>query len=135
MKLLNKKKMINNDIQERYVSFEVAKLLREKGFNVPQPYRPNYYNYKGEFKGDLTDYVVAKSCGKDTTPFRNFLAPTQSVAVEWVRVNLGSSLSTKAFLVDNDKVMYKWQLLMVNSHEFFETPQEAIEAGLLHLLS
>lgn len=64
-------------IQEAYVSFEVAKLLKEKGFNEPTTH---WYNIKGNL---INDYEVS---------YKNFygsekvwLAPTHQMAMAWLR--------------------------------------------------
>lgn len=140
--------MIKNEIKEHYVSFEVSKLLMGKGFNVPQKYCPNYYNYKGEFKGDIADFVKASLDEKDTKPFENVLAPTQAVAVEWLRVNFNCYLfaypieylkNDVEFKQDLEDIEYCYKMyvdgvLLNYSLKEFTSPQEAIEEGIKYLL-
>ena len=53
-------------IEESYVSFETAKLLKEAGFDVPCD---NYYDKDGFFRGD----------------FKAYMCPTQALAARWLR--------------------------------------------------
>lgn len=66
-------------IKEAYVSFEVAKLLKEKGFNWPCRV---LYSYIGEFNNDV--------CNRDVdwnsiSPFGDISAPTHQMAMAWLR--------------------------------------------------
>lgn len=63
-------------IKERYVSFEVAKLLRDKGFDEPCA---RYYNPIGKLNF-LTLTVTETNSGW----VDNVSAPTQAVACDWV---------------------------------------------------
>ena len=53
-------------IEESYVSFETARLLKEAGFDVPCD---NYYDKDGFFRGD----------------FKAYMCPTQALAARWLR--------------------------------------------------
>lgn len=59
-------------IQEAYVSYEVAKLLKEKGFDIPcgQAY----------FKGSLVDYTMYGFCDGELLD-----CPSQSLVLKWLR--------------------------------------------------
>ena len=74
--------------QEDYVSFEVAKLLKEKGYNE---YCDAYYhNDEGEGYENLTDDERLEGCWK-TESFRNErnryrdAAPSLAQAAKWLR--------------------------------------------------
>ena len=60
-------------ITEDYVSFEVAKLLKEKGFNEKTPAS---YNESGEFQEGFGRW--------NTTPIY-YSAPTFQMAMKWLR--------------------------------------------------
>ena len=74
-------------MQEQLISFETAKLAKGKGF----PQETNrleipYYNYKGEFKGDVSDWRIRKYIrGEDTSDIEFVSAPTQSLLAKWLR--------------------------------------------------
>ena len=109
-------KELNNSIQEPICSSEVSQLLKDKGFKDP------YY-----------------SC------------PTHSIALEWIRVNFGVHIRVErnyrrplldepapepVFTVDIDNLHSKSGKAysdVVNG--YFDTPQKAIEAGLLYALT
>ena len=74
-------------MEDTRVTFETAKLAKGKGF----PQETNrleipYYNYKGEFKGDVSDWRVRKYIrGEDTSDIEFVSAPTQSLLAKWLR--------------------------------------------------
>ena len=74
-------------MEDTRITFETAKLAKEKGF----PQEPNrlkipYYNYKGEFKGDVSDWRIRKYIrGENTSDIEFVSAPTQSLLAKWLR--------------------------------------------------
>ena len=74
-------------MEDTRINFETAKLAKEKGF----PQETNrleipYYNYKGEFKGDVSDWRIRKYLrGEDTSDIEFVSAPTQSLLAKWLR--------------------------------------------------
>ena len=64
-------------VKERYVSHEVAKLLKDKGFNEPCV---GYYSPEGKLK--LLTYAETNS-----EWFKNTSAPTQQMACDWLIEN------------------------------------------------
>lgn len=59
-------------ITEDYVSYEIAKLLKEKGFDTPC--RQAYFN------GSLVDYTLYGFCDGELLD-----CPSQSLALKWLR--------------------------------------------------
>jgi len=106
---------MNNNIEESYCSFEVSKLLKEKGFKVPtlcyyfedgvfvkNSYRDTIgMDYGREFEieyeellGNWNDNFVTKKngdrcfgCDKSKGYFETYSSPTHAIAIEWLRVN------------------------------------------------
>ena len=73
-------------MEDTRVTFKTAKLAKEKGF----PQEPNrlkipYYNYKGEFKGDVTDFLRKYLKKEDTSDVESVSAPTQSLIAKLLR--------------------------------------------------
>ena len=74
-------------MEDTRITFETAKLVKEKGF----PQETNrleipYYNYKGEFKGDVSDWRIRRYLrGEDTSDIEFVSAPTQSLLAKWLR--------------------------------------------------
>jgi hypothetical protein len=72
-------------ITEDYVSFEIAKLLKEKGFNVPcrsnyrskycKDLRPFYHNFPKDFNGKEYENLNSEW----------YSAPTHQMALKWLR--------------------------------------------------
>lgn len=63
-----------NEIKEAYVSFEIAKLLKEKGFNI----ETDWY-YKNE------DVVVSNGPEVIAHPKDYYAKPTHQMALAWLR--------------------------------------------------
>ena len=77
-------------MMEQYISFETAKLAKEKGFpQEPNRLRIPYYNYKGVFKGDVTDWLKVYLKKENTSAVESVSAPTQSLLQKWLREEHG----------------------------------------------
>ena len=118
-------KEINNNIQEAYCSFEVSKLLKEKGFDC---YTTTWHQRGNGIVGD----VVGRSDRYNSKGEAYTSHPTQALALEWLRINFEVIITLyltpiKKFcgLVISDKQYYTQE---------FKTPQEAIGAALLYVL-
>ena len=75
-------------MEDTRINFETAKLVKEKGF--PQETNrleiPYYNYYKGEFKGDVSDWRIRRYLrGEDTSDIEFVSAPTQSLLAKWLR--------------------------------------------------
>lgn len=97
--LLIKGEITMATIKEDYVSYEVAKLLKEKGFdqNCATYYLDGqvWRHYHGE--------VIPK--GKQI-----YAAPTQAIAMKWLREVYGLFIS-----IGNDDLDYNWQIFDVRN--------------------
>ena len=78
-------------ITEDYVSFETAKLLKEKGFNIPCD---NYYDSSGKTPNESVygganietlDYNADPFVKSGFPKFKTFSVPTQAMAMKWLR--------------------------------------------------
>ena len=74
---------INNNIQEKYCSLEVSKLLKEKGFGTPVQY---CYDKNDELV--LYKDVFVNFENHNTDASEKTSRPTHALAIEWIRVNL-----------------------------------------------
>lgn len=73
-------------MKEELITFETAKLAKEKGFpQEPNKLKIPYYNYKGEFKGDVKDWLRKYLRKEDTSDVESVSAPTQSLLQRWLR--------------------------------------------------
>ena len=130
-------------MEDTRINFETAKLVKEKGF----PQETNrleipYYNYKGEFKGDVSDWRIRRYLrGEDTSDIEFVSAPTQSLLAKWLReehnlhINI-SSLSMNCFsfmlekLNDTGTTLCGGHLGKIN----YNTYEDALEIGLQEAL-
>lgn len=120
-------------LTEDFCSFEVAKLLKEKGFDEPC-YR--WYDNKGD--------VCAKLIVPDVPPNYSlreyYLCPSQSIAMKWLRrvhnvnIDIGSIWNQKRFeyqvfvvTPENAKQCYR-------DDKIYLGYEEAVEAALKHCL-
>lgn len=127
---------MNNTITEDYVSFLIAKLLREKGFDIRCS---DYYDKNGEvypvFPGIANNSVYLKYNAE------YYHRPTHAIAIKWIRENFD-------IFIEN-KISGKFQFYCVvwanyNSerdiflHEHvtkcYSLPEEATEAALRYCL-
>ena len=128
-------------IQERYVSFEVAKMLKEKGFN--EPCRLFYKNPQAglyEFKNIPKSY-------KDIPNNPWFCAPSLYVTMEWLRekgivietridFDCMSEPPTYAFVGYSARIYTIEKAINVDETRIdrYETYEEAVEAAILYSL-
>lgn len=141
--------MINNNIQEAYCSFEVSKLLKEKGFGVPC--REGWVNYLSSFTGEVGMPDDESNLVMDGLGNRHLIErPTHSVAIEWIRVNFGIQISadgdcygnewySKLSVVSEDlwnNLDMRHEVLSATKkfNNIHKTLDEATEAALLYTL-
>jgi hypothetical protein len=142
-------------MEDKLITFETAKLAKEKGFNIPSSncYSSNgeineAYNYTGNTTFTNEDLIVLKANG-DT----GYLAPTQSLLLKWLREtqNIDVVLSPERY---KDGVNYivqaqKWDLksdeefnpnftvdgsLWFNDNSEYPSYELALEKGLIEAL-
>jgi hypothetical protein len=113
-----------NNIEPKYSTFEQAKWLKEKGFNLPTL---NWY-HRGNKKFNTNDLLFSMNKLTD-----NYSAPEQWQVVEWLRVNHGIWVSPGIITLNG---VVKWfpryfkfaSTLLEISEDIdgnFDTPQEA----------
>lgn len=122
-------------IEESYVSFETARLLKEAGFDVlcTSQYTENEFAWENLRKTDFnkSDYVFSR--------------PTQALAARWLREVHGIHASIDIFMdSENDAdgkivdewTFWSWSLFdssgrIINiSDDRYDTYEEALEGGL-----
>lgn len=129
------------NIQEDYVSFEIAKLLKEKGFD--EPTTKSYYTEGFEnpmiFSHDLLPCIRPDE----------FLCPTQQMAMKWLRekhnvhIEIRITNHSLSELIDIPK--YYWVLFdaskvkwmgesTANKPIAFDTPEEAYANAIKYCL-
>jgi|TARA_B110000914_G_C15370642_1_gene403008 hypothetical protein len=131
-------------MKEQLITFDTAKLAKEKGFEnkTPHKLRRDYYNHLGEINGDVTEYIKAYVANKGLEKYNTIDAPTQSLLQKWLReehkINVESNylpniqkysclyipMRGKACISDRKYV----------SKLKFDTYEEALEEGLQEAL-
>lgn len=155
---------MNNNITEDYVSFEVAKLFKEKGFKQStlcyyfedgefNKYKiVDAYGYKGdEYTVEYEDllnnwndnFLTKKNgdrcfgCNKSKGYFETYSSPTHSLAIKWIRENFGIWIYNEIASMNSFRPKaYELEGDKFGIWEGFKyaSPQEATEAALLHTL-
>jgi len=120
------------EVKERYCSYEVAKLLKEKGFAI---LCDTYYTHSRTFKYNL--YKI----GND--PTLECYAPTQQMACDWVFERYGISIEPMWFCFSEIK---NWDCVIASpfigqkwvgriKKEDYKTKEEAINIAILYVLN
>ena len=129
-------------ITETYVSFEVAKLLKEEGFECEKKSVTAMYNEIGEFHSLST----AADEYYDYSDFDeyDYIAPTLQMAMDWLRVTYKHHIVAEPRLynsanTDSDFSRWLWTIITEDSYlysegEDFPTYESAAEAALKHCL-
>jgi hypothetical protein len=114
---------------EDYVSFETAKLLKEKGFKCDTLHY--YYNKDGDL------YFSAWSIGAGKN---EFVAPTLQMAMKWLRevhniyidIRRNLNIFTFRYLIQNNNRLYSYSDWTYSSYE--QACEAAIEYCLENLI-
>lgn len=119
--------------KEAYVSFEVAKLLKEKGFDWPCIC---YYEDNGIIHRAL-DYVRQNDGDDDDND--ECICPTQQMACRWLRKEKGIHILPEISEVKENPKYYCmiWKTSTLESFiiELFDSYEDAIEATLEYVLT
>ena len=128
-------------MEDTRITFETAKIAKEKRF----PQEPNrrkvpYYNYKGEFNGDVTDFLRKYLREEDTSDVESVSAPTQSLLAKWLRERYNIHVTSQIGNLDFINT-YHHDIRYIDKNKFickvkgnFKTYEEALEAGLYQAL-
>ena len=128
-------------MEDTRITFETAKIAKEKRF----PQEPNrrkvpYYNYKGEFNGDVTDFLRKYLREEDTSDVESVSAPTQSLLAKWLRERYNIHVTSQIGNLDFINT-YHHDIRYIDKNKFickvkgnFKTYEEALEAGLQEAL-
>ena len=132
-------KEINNNIEEPVCSPKVSQLLKEKGFDVSTS-----QFYKNDGLVDPKRFIGLFYKNSDFAENTFIAAPTQAIALEWIRVNFGVHIADHFNEYDEKYQYLIWVFELNRTHSSkdiidngkqFDTSQKAIEAGLLYALT
>ena len=126
---------------EDYVSFETAKILKEKGFDEVCDYR--YYETHSGFDMGL-DPGYTNSHWEDwykDLGVRNYSAPTLQMAMKWLRKEKGVAIiPVIASILDNERFLWNIKIVVAKTNEtysqgwIYEEPEEVCEAAIKYCL-
>lgn len=145
-------KTINNNIEEQMVGFDNAILLKEKGFDVPCRFVHDNWNNIKDWEEEDDNRNPHKNSIKNQSAY--YSAPTQQVAIDWIRINFGIDIYTKCIEpFDYEDKMNPYPKIVwiskindleqiekfVNTNNglainHFHTPEEAKEAAINYAL-
>ena len=140
-------------MEDTRVTFETAKLAKDKGFKEKVIY---YYHLHDDLKKPLlineveillknykTPYEVRRDWNTISTEFgytENFSAPTQSLLAKWLREEYNIHVISQIGNLDYIKT-YHYELRYIDKNKFtckvngnFKTYEEALEIGLQEAL-
>ena len=128
-------------MEDTRITFETAKLAKEKGFyQEPNRRKVPYYNYKGEFNGDVTDFLRKYLREEDTSEEESVSAPTQSLLAKWLRERYNIHVTSQIGNLDFINT-YHYDIRYIDKNKFickvkgnFKTYEEALETGLYQAL-
>lgn len=124
-------------MQEELISFETAKLAKEKGFDVPTW---DYFCPQGEHCN-----LSRNNWNSLNEPYHHTSRPTQSLLQKWLREVHNIIVETKVFdmgWLKKDKFAYDYRIYnksykdkdIYTSINEYSTYEEALEKGLLEAL-
>ena len=130
-------------IEEIYVSFDTARMLKEAGFDVPcrgvyVTDRTGYYEFREYDNKQTTDDLCWNT---EDGFYYEYLAPTQALAARWLRevhhINVYACFDYEEF--DEKKWFFTREHTMVTDDSAvycdvinYDSYEEALEAGLKH---
>lgn len=129
-------------IEEAYVSFEIAKLLKEKGFPQNPCICNTAYTAKGKLSNNVKSFANYSDYYEIIKPRHYSIAPTQQMAMRWLRENHGIFIA-----INNDDLDFNWQCfdlinreitldpkILSESYAGYKTYEEAVEAAIKHCI-
>lgn len=128
-------------MEEQIISFETAKLAREKGFNEITRY---YWEEgtdghgPGLFEGDegLQNMDLMSTYIKDGKSYGEWSAPTQSLLQKWLRdVHRKYVYVIPDSIEDENNIKWFHNTILTSSATLYNTYEEALEAGLYEALT
>ena len=122
------KKELIIPLKEKLISFETAKLAKEKGFHISS--RGEGMGKRIFINGELVNTIFSS---KD-----HIHAPTQSLLQKWLREVHNVSIKIDDYYT-NSRVRFDYNVCELGSQEdnpvgIFETYEEALETGLYQAL-
>lgn len=139
---------MDNNIKETYCSYEASKLLKARGFDVfceatYSEYLKNTEYYKKGVKFEERGILHGRNSTHSGSEYYTITsAPTQALAMEWLRINHDIHLEV---IWDVDKKLYwfvsithigdvEWDAIDMPRKKYY-SPEEAVNAALVYILT
>lgn len=125
-------------ITEDYVSFEIAKLLKEKGFDIPL--LTFYITDKEKKEGDLQTMAFTDDKIDNSYSDLCYLAPTLQMAIKWLRKVHNLSVEPFVDFGSGDEYWWTADVAYIKKDGLidelcgYNSPEEAAEAGIKYCL-
>ena len=126
-------------MKEVYVSFDVAKLLKEKGFDW-ECHHFYYCKNNGKIVEKWIQFIADRNSDRWINPYAEYVsAPTQQMACDWLR-DKQIDILPDCSLVDRKYSFhiinrYKTGGEIIHSDEIYDKYEDAIEAALEYCLT
>jgi hypothetical protein len=131
---MDRKNKSNNNIEEELISFETAKLAKEKGFNEKVVKQYDKHKYKHRVSRSI-DCVIGPYEELLLAEVECFAAPTQSLLQRWLREKHNIFIWVTYKYPITNPLQYKYILMYKDSSEkCFNSYEEALEKGLQEAL-
>jgi len=117
-----------------YVTFEQAKLLKEKGFDVECTYHYGLVNNHISIGSDIPGTNWNKRIEDHMDEVELFSRPEEWQVVEWLRVKYGIWIYCKEEQKNKWLYFYYNGVGYTSSSKIFNTPQEAYSAAFDYIL-
>ena len=123
-------------IQEAYVSFETAKLLKEKGFD--EKTLMVYMSYGDLCKCNRSDSIRNSNYNDITKNYFECTAPTHQMTMKWLREV--HNIDICVFPYQSDYISYSYKVKIYKNKEIYltitdsKTYEDAVEAALKYCL-
>ena len=116
-------------INEDYCSYEVAKLLKEKGFDIPLNY---FYNSDGR-----RCYATSYNWNQTIGDFQDYSCPTHQMVMKWLREVHGLIISIEFQITCPT---WKWRIYIKSSNDkhtdfrHYNKYEDAVESAIKYSL-
>jgi hypothetical protein len=124
---------MNNNIEESRVTFDVAKLLKEKEFDIE-----TIESYCSSVNDSMIVKLFPRVQQYKPNVKEEWYAPTQQLAIDWIRINFGIYIildwDGDEYFCATRKVVDSKMVIDVFGLRF-NKPEEAKEAAINHVLT